>query len=93
MRQPLPDTPYCIVLSRVDTRPFSEVWPVTLREPLPPVPVPLLPGDADVRLDLQAAFTAIYDAAGLDMLVDYSRPPDVPLLPDDAVWASSVVQR
>ena len=48
MRQPLPDTPYCVVLSRAETRPITDVWPIGLRQPLLTVPVPLLPGDADV---------------------------------------------
>jgi len=90
MRQPLPATSYCVVLSRADTRPLSDVWPVGLRQPLPTVPVPLLPGDADVFLDLQAALVAIYDAIGFDLIVDYSRPPDVPLMADDAAWVAGL---
>ena len=90
MRQPLPDAPYCVVLSRAESRPLSDVWPIGLRDPLPPVPVPLLPGDADVPLDLQAALAAIYDALGFDLLVDYTRPPDVPLPADDAAWAAGL---
>lgn len=56
MRQPLPSAPYFVFLSRAPDRPIIEVWPVSLAEPLPVVPVPLLPGDADVPLDLQQAF-------------------------------------
>jgi hypothetical protein len=50
--------------------------------------VPLLAGDIDVALDLQAAFTAAYDLPGYDLIVDYSQPPDVPLTPQDAAWAA-----
>jgi hypothetical protein len=89
MRQPLPDTPYCVVLSRAESRPFSDVWPIGLRQQLPAVAVPLLPGDADLSLDLQAALTAIYDAIGFDLMVDYSRPPEVPLAAEDAAWIVS----
>src|SRR5207247_1729487 len=92
MRQPLPDTPYCVVLTRAEAKPFSDVWPIDLRQHLPTVPVPLLPGDADVFLDLQAALTAIYDALGFDLMVDYSRPPELPLAVDDAAWAASFVR-
>lgn len=50
-----------------------------MQQPLPTVPIPLLPGDPDVLLDLQAAFTAVYDLLGYDLLIDYANPPDVPL--------------
>jgi len=92
MRRPLAGAPYYVVLSRADRRPVSDVWPIGLRERLPTVPVPLLTGDADVPLDLQAAVTAIYDAIGFDLLVDYARPPDVPLAADDAAWAAMIVR-
>jgi hypothetical protein len=58
-----------------------DVWPITLDQPLPSVPVPLLAGDADVTLDLQAAFTNIYDVIGYDLAVDYTRPPEVRATP------------
>jgi len=76
-----------VFLSRVERRPIAEVWPIQLSEPLPMVPVPLLRGDPDVMLDLQAALTAAYDAYRYDLSVDYTRPPEVPLEGDDAQWA------
>lgn len=79
MVDPLPPAPYFIFLSRVERRPISEVWPIQLNQPLPVVPVPLQAGDADVMLDVQAAFTAMYDGLRFDLAIDYTRPPDVPL--------------
>ena len=38
-----------------------QVWPIQLDQPLPEVPVPLLPGDPDVLLDLQQVLTTTYD--------------------------------
>ena len=43
---PLPSVPYFVFLSRVNRRPRVEVWPIPLEQPLPTVPVPLLPGGA-----------------------------------------------
>jgi hypothetical protein len=40
-------------------------------QPLPVVPVPLLPGDADVALELQPALTTICDVIGCDERLDY----------------------
>lgn len=37
-------------------------------------------------LDLQAALTAVYDAGGFDLVVDYRRPPEVELSAEEAAW-------
>ena len=87
MREPLPDVPYFVFLSRAEERPVTDVWPIGLTGPLPNVPVPLLAGDADVELDLQQALTAVYDRFSYDMLIDYTRPPKFPLPPADGAWA------
>ena len=44
------------------------------------VPVPLLPGDPDVPLDLQAALTTVYGIFGYDETIDY-RPHALQLAP------------
>ena len=66
---------------------MADVWPVAFAQPLPPVPVPLLPGDADVTLDLQQALSAVYDGFGYTAVLDYTRPPAAPLDPPHAAWA------
>ena len=86
MRSPSP-APYFVFLSRSESRPNTKVWPIPLDSPLPVVPVPLLPGDPDVPLDLQLALTTLYDLLGYDLAVDYTRPPQVPLRPEAAAWA------
>ncbi|MFQ5859343.1 MAG: DUF4058 family protein [Anaerolineae bacterium] len=86
MQQPLPDAPYFVFLSRAESRPLTEVWPIALNEPLPVVPVPLLAGDPDVPLDLQLAFTTVYDELGYDLAVDYTRRPEVALEGEAATW-------
>jgi hypothetical protein len=92
MRQPLPSAPYFVLLSRAERRPVLEVWPVALEGPLPTVPVPLLPGDPDVPLDLQQALTNIYDLLGYDLAVDYGQPPEVALPGPLAAWADGLLR-
>jgi hypothetical protein len=87
MQQPLPSVPYFIFVGRAESRPFTDIWPVALDQPLPQVPIPLLPGDPDVWLDLQRALTNVYDLLGYDLAVDYGRPPEPPLPPEQATWA------
>jgi len=93
MQQPLPSAPYFVLLSRVEDRPVMEVWPITVDQPLPPVPVPLLPGDPDVLLDLQQAFTNVYDSIGYDLAVDYTKPLEVPLPAELAGWVADRLRR
>lgn len=91
---PIPESAdYAVVLSRADARLDAEVWPIALADPLPVVPVPLLPPDPDAPLDLQAAMDAIYMRAGYDLDVDYSVPPWPPLRAEQSAWAESVLQR
>ena len=71
-------------------RPPADVWVWDLRDPLPVVPVPLRPPDADAVLDLRAAMDRTFEEAGLlDSL--YLAPPDPPLPPADAAWAAGVL--
>lgn len=92
MRQPLPSAPYFVFLSRYEKRPMSDVWQITLDQPLPVVPIPLLPGDKDVMLDLQLALTSIYDSVGYDLVLNYTKPPDIPLEEKAAQWAATLLK-
>ncbi len=89
----LPSASCFIYLSRTQRRPRTQVWPVQLREKLPTVPVPLLPPDPDVPLELQAAVQACFDLVHYERLLDYAAPPPPPPLSDeDAAWASEVLR-
>jgi len=85
----LPPASYYVYLSRWQRRPFTQVWPISLREPLPTVPVPLLPPDPDVPLDLQAAVQACFDLVGYERLLNYADSPPPPALgEEDAAWVA-----
>lgn len=90
----LPACDYYAVVSRPDARsadpPQADIWPVRLREPLPRVPVPLRPGDAEASLDLQLLVHQLYDDADYGLYV-YATPPEPRLRPDDAAWARGVL--
>ncbi len=91
--EPLPAVPYFVFVSWAGQRQKVQVWPIALAEPLPTVDVPLLEGDAPVKLDLQLALTVIYDIIGYDELVDYTRPPPGVLSPADAAWVGEQLHR
>lgn len=82
-----PPAPYYAYLSRYTHRPYTDVWPVALRDRLPVLPVPLLPPDEDVALDLQRAVDACYDLVRYERLLDYTaEPPPPPLSEVDMTW-------
>ena len=91
MADPIPPTDYCVLVSRADRRPMTDAWAVSVRNRLPTIPVPLLPGDVDAPLDLQQALSVMYDAWAYDLELDYTRPPPVPLADDDAAWAADLL--
>jgi len=69
-----------------------ETWPVTLRQRLPRVAVPLCEGDADFVLDLQAMLNQCYDAGRYEEKIDYRREPPVPFAAEDAAWADALLR-
>ncbi len=93
MQKPLPADPYFVLLSRSEARPVMEVWPIKLDTPLPRVPVPLMGGDLDATLDLQAAFSSVYDLFGYGLTVDYAQPPEIPLDGPDADWTINLLSQ
>lgn len=76
------DTDYICLVNRAsygDDR-ISEIWPVALNEPLPDLPIPLLPPDPDVILPLNEAVKNIYDRAAYARRIDYQQPLPPPKL-------------
>lgn len=69
-----------------------EVWPITLRQPLPRIRVPLADGDPDVVLDLQTVFNRCYDEGAYTRRLDYRGEPTPSLDGDDAAWAEQLLR-
>lgn len=70
----VPPACYYAYVGRAELRPLTDLWPIRLTAELPKLPIPLLTGDADVPLDLQLAFTTLYELFGFELALDYSRP-------------------
>jgi hypothetical protein len=87
-----PSAPYYIYLSRANRRPYTLVYALSLRNPLPRIPVPLLHPDPDVVLDLQAALDACFELVGYENLLDYRADPPTGHPPEDVAWISSILQ-
>jgi hypothetical protein len=82
----LPTCDYYALVSRCEHRPFMRFWPISIRQRLPVVAVPLAGADPNARLDLQLALDEAYDAARYDKYI-YDEEPMPPLSDSDAEWA------
>jgi hypothetical protein len=92
LQDPVPASPYRVVLSREERRPCVEVWPIRLADPLPSIPVPLLSPDPDASLDLGAVVASVYERAGYEDRIDYGEPPPTPALTEEeAAWVASLL--
>jgi hypothetical protein len=80
---------YRLLISRGADRPRAVLYPFGIRDPLPPLPVPLRPGEAEPIVDLGLVLAHVYARGRFGQRIDYRRPP-VPLLsPDDEGWADA----
>jgi hypothetical protein len=88
----VPRCEYFVYSSPDDMRPDGKAWPLSVREPLKVVGIPLRAPDPDAPLDLQAALTLAYDRAAYDATVDYTKPPVPPLPPALARWSNKLLK-
>ena len=89
VEEPPPDAAYvCLVnRARADELRVSEIWPVALDRPLPMLPIPLLPPDPDIVVDLQAVLHTIYARARYARRIAYREaPPEPDLGTADVTW-------
>lgn len=69
--EPLPATHYLVAISQAGLRPHCDVWSISVRQPLPIIPIPLLVPDPPVPLDIGQALRTAYARARYDLRVDY----------------------
>lgn len=83
---------YRILICRGDQRPSGELYAFSLRESIPPVLIPLMPGEAEPILDLQPLFDRVYQKGRYHLAIDYSQPPQPPLSEEYRQWAEVLLR-
>jgi len=83
---------YRIVVSRGEDRRHGKYWPVSVRQVLPVIGIPLRGKDPDVPLDLNAILRSAYDNAAYGVSIDYRRDPEPPLSREDTAWAAKLLR-
>lgn len=79
LERALPPGDYYALVSPGGRRPDCDVYSWTMRQRLPAIPIPLLPPDPDVWLDLAAVFATTYERGRYARSLAYASPPPVSL--------------
>lgn len=82
---------YRIVASRAWECPRAEVYLFGIRDPIPDVPVPLRPGEAEPRLGLNGLAHAVYERAGFDLVVAYDMALRPAVGAEDGAWVERLI--
>ena len=87
-----PGYDYSILVSRVRRRPLADYYPWTVRDPIRAFRLPLANGEEPVPIDLGVVVQQVYERGAFDLRVDYTRPPEPPLSPEDEAWADVLLR-
>jgi len=90
LAKPLPPGDYYAFVARDQRRPLVDVYAWGLRGPLPTVPIPLLPQDGDVNLNLAEVFASTYERGRYAQRLRYERPVSPPVPEADRAWVSAL---
>jgi len=83
---------YRILVSRSNQRPQIELYPFTIREPIPRFKLPLLPNDSEPIVELSKLLHSLYERAGYDLVIDYTSKPTPRLSGKDADWVDNLLK-
>jgi hypothetical protein len=92
MLDPMPSSPFYILVAHEAKAPICRVWPTFFDRPLPTIPIPLTRPDPDIALALQPMVEAIYQRSRYAQDIDYTRPLDPPLSPEQIAWLQERVR-
>jgi hypothetical protein len=82
---------YYLLVCPAESFPQAGYWPLSVRDPLPALPIPLAPGEAPSHLNLRDCLDQVYKAGRYERELDYTEPPIPPLREPDATWARGLV--
>jgi hypothetical protein len=88
--EPLPAGDYYAFVTRAHRLPKVDVYAWGVRHALPLIPVPLLPPDADVPIDLATLANQVYDRGRYRQLLSYEKSAPNGIAEPDRAWAGEI---
>jgi hypothetical protein len=86
------DAPYRILVSRSEMRPSAELYPFSLRSPIPDIVVPLIDSADEPTLQLNKIVNDLYLQDYYARLMNYDDDPAGPLSDDDRAWLDGLLR-
>ena len=82
---------YYIMVCRSWEAPRADLWVFGVRDPVPPIPVPLTDDTPPVSLDLRPCLDRVYDEARYATELHYDEPLTPRLDKRDAAWLRDIL--
>jgi hypothetical protein len=86
------DTHYRILVSRQEHRPRAELYPFSIRDPIPVFAVPLKPQSQEPVVELKSLLNKVIERSGLGVVLDYRQNPVPPLDAMDQEWVEALLR-
>lgn len=83
---------YRILVCPGDQRPVGNLFAFSLQQPIPGIPIPLLPGESDVLLEIQPLLNQVYKRGRYHLAIDYSQPPSPKFSQENQQWALKTLE-
>ena len=84
---------YRILICRGDSRPQGALYAFSLLQPIPSVPIPLMPGEAEPMLDLKTLLDHIYAKGRYHLVIDYTHILEPALSQSDRAWVEELLNQ
>jgi len=82
---------YRILVRRGWQHQRAQLYAFSLRQTIPGITIPLMRGEDEPPLNLNAVLHDLYGRARFDLRLDYGQPPVPPLNEQDASWARTLL--
>jgi hypothetical protein len=92
LAKPLPQGDYHYLVTRSASQGNCEVFAWNLSDGLPTLPVPLLAPDGDIHCELGKVFSIAFERGRYRQVIDYRKPPRVPLSEARKKWVRQQVR-
>ncbi len=86
----MPPCDYCVLVRSAQDHPEVGFWPISLRDPLPVIPIPVSRTKANAQIALQDLLHQVYDGSAYGDYI-YKGPPEPRLRHEDEAWAMQLL--